>query len=555
MGGVVRAVKPPHHTNGSGNGAGVGRSSTLGAEDRVRPVEHVDMALEAAVLGALIVDSASAAASGVRPSDFYSGANGVLCGVLLALAATRGGRPVGAEALRSALLDAGKLEQVGGEGYLSQIDVAAFPLAAADYRRLRLLARRRVVAATARRVARAAGDELAAAMLAYDEARRELDLLERPAEAACLSIAEHALSMRPLGARYRTGFVGMDEAFRGGVPLGSLLMLNGAPAAGKTAFAAVLGDRWERAGCAVLYVAADQHVDGIVVRWAQLAGHSREAFEAEGIVGENVRAEFARANQGRALYPFDPYRDVRPRPLEQAITALEQVAGDRPRVLIVDSLQTVPCAAAEGAEGPRAAVDAVIGVLKNAARRGTTVIVLSEAHRGTYGAKSKVHQGKGIASGKESSAIEFQADALLYFAAVDGEPDLIDVEIAKNSRFGNGPCDVRLSLDRQRHTLTEIALESNEGAERAAERERARGKVHRDALELIKLLAKHPEGLGTRRLRDLARADGLKRSNGELDAALALLGGAAGVEGVRAVNRGTANACRWVAEPVPGGAL
>lgn len=451
----MRAVKPPH-TNGSGtHGAGGGRSGRLGDADRVRPVEHLDINLEGDVLNALVTYPEMIGPSGVQPSDFYAGANETICRVLLELVA-RGGR-VDFAALQAALADARLLEQVGGAAYLLRFS-ERFPARDVDVKRLRVLARRRVVAATARRVARATGDELGAALRALREAEAELQLVEHgDAGPEVLTLEQHALSIRPSGERRRTGFPTMDQAFRGGVPDGSLLMFNGAPGSGKTAFATVLGDRWEREGCAVLYYAADQHPDGILVRLAQLAGFSREAFEAPGRPGEAVRADFARGARGRLFTCFDPFGELVPRTLEQAIRALERMAGDRPRVLIVDSLQTAPCESASLIESPRARVDAVIAVLKAAARRGATVITLSEAHRGTYGAKSKTQQSKGIASGKESSGIEFQADALLYFAAVEGEPNLIDVEISKNSRFGDGTPDVRLSLDRGSHRLIEVA--------------------------------------------------------------------------------------------------
>jgi hypothetical protein len=138
-----------------------------------------------------------------------------------------------------------------------------------------------------------------------------------------------AHAMRPVGQRLSTGFETLDEAVRGGIPLGRVVALLGAPGAGKTGLAVYLMCLWELAGCAVAYLAADEPAEGIITRIGQHDGCSRELLESEGSVGDVARAELAARSVGRGIIVIDPDADESMRTIEDAHAALVHFACDR----------------------------------------------------------------------------------------------------------------------------------------------------------------------------------------------------------------------------------
>src|SRR5690242_16878861 len=168
--------------------------------------------------------------------------------------------------------------------------------------------------------------------------------------------------LKPVGMRLLTSFLTLDEATRGGIPLGRFIVFVGAPGAAKTTLSVFLADRWERQGATVCYIAADEPAEGIVMRLGQLSGWSRDALECESDAGEAVRAGFAQRSAGRRIIVLDP--DTHSLTLEDAAEALLEAGQDTPKVLVVDSLQQVRCRAAQGLESQRERVDAVVATCK-----------------------------------------------------------------------------------------------------------------------------------------------------------------------------------------------
>jgi KaiC/GvpD/RAD55 family RecA-like ATPase len=286
---------------------------------------------------------------------------------------------------------------------------------------------------------------------------REASEPPRPAYQLLGEMVEH--SLRPVGLRLPTGFATLDAATRGGIPVGRVVVINGAPAAGKSTVAVSLGNRFERAGAAVVFLAADEPADGILTRFGQLAGYSRDSLESEGPVGDSIRANFARSSADRRIAVIDPDAHDSMCTIEHAEQALLHLAGDRPRVLVVDSLQTARCTAADGAESLREKIDAKIAVIKAIAKRGTLVIAISEMSRAGYRSGSRAENISALAAGKESGSIEYAAALLLGLRSVAGETGLVDVEVAKN-RLGSGKPELRLRLDFDRADFEEVAAPS-----------------------------------------------------------------------------------------------
>jgi KaiC/GvpD/RAD55 family RecA-like ATPase len=297
-----------------------------------------------------------------------------------------------------------------------------------------------------------------------------------------------AVSLRPVGSRLVTGFATLDDATRGGIPSSRVVVLAGAPGAGKSGLAVYLMDCWERSGCAVVYLASDEPAEGIITRLGQLAGYSREGLECEGEVGDSVRGGFAKSVADRSIVVIDPDADENMASIEQAEQALLHLAGARRRVLVVDSLQTARCGAASAAESARAAIDAKLGVLKAIAKRGTLVVAISEMSRAGYRSGARTENISALAAGKESGSIEYGAALLLGLCSVKGEPGAVDVEVAKNRLGGNKP-EFRVQIDFARASFAEVCRPDND-------QERMHGEENKAARlreKVLSVVAQHRE--------------------------------------------------------------
>jgi replicative DNA helicase len=425
-------------------------------EDRL---ELHDLVLERAVLCAAMLLPGFALASKVVPDDFYSHSNGQIFAVLCKLASE--GKPHDTAALHDALHDAGRLGAVGGDEYLLAV-TETMPSDQTDTRRLRRLARRRAVHDAAALVAGKAGsDELPRYLAALDGARAALEAVDRDESVARIpTLSELALALGAVGTRLPTGLPALDAATRGGLPLGRFVALLGAPGASKTNLCAWLADGWERAGCAVAFLAADESREAIVTRLGQLDGHDREALEG---VDPGRRETFARSSRARAIVVIDPYDDELF--LEDAERLLLEGAGDRPRVMFVDSIQTVPCREALQYETTREQIEATVRVIKRICRRGTLVVAISEMSRAGYRTGKRDQDISALGAGAESRAIEYAAHLLIGLRSVTGEVGVVDLEVAKN-RLGSAKPEIRTRLDFSSLSWREIEKPEHDDVDR-----------------------------------------------------------------------------------------
>lgn len=260
---------------------------------------------------------------------------------------------------------------------------------------------------------------------------------------------ERALALGARGQCLPTGLPTLDEATRGGPRVGSFGVLGGAPGAGKTTLLCQVALYRLEAGDHVVLLAADESPDGLLIRLGQLLGIDREALEQ----GEpEARTALARAL--RAYSPRLELLDVADGwTVEDTADSLVMAAGEGPKFLGVDSIQTARALGTDTAEGPRARADAVVHALKRAARLGAFVLATSELARGAYRSNDPTQRTNSLAAFKESGSVEYGVDFALVLRTVTGEADLVDCELAKN-RLGARP-EFRLRLDRVRALFSE----------------------------------------------------------------------------------------------------
>ena len=497
-------------TNGDGHQTGV---------RKLRDAQHVDVAAERAFLGGCLLKPDLIMSSGVVAGDFFSEQLGIIWSAILHVYAD--GEHVDTDTVRAHLDDRGKLASIGGVATLLDL-TDAVPDGDFPARRIRKLARRRALDLAARRVVHGLSDDdsAARALAAFDVARAELDQHERGP--AVPTLAECYLAMRNVGQRLTTGIVALDDATRGGIPLGRFVSVLGAPGANKTNFCAYLADRFERAGCAVCFVAADESRDSVLVRLAQLAGYHRDAVEEDHV---GAREACARDAMARHMLVVDPREDRVT--LEDCERLLVAAAGDRPRVLLVDSVQKVKCTAAAQCENKREEIDAVVDVLDKMVARGTLIVAISEMSRAGYRSGNKAQDISALAASAESRAVEYASHLLLGLRGVKGERGVVDLEVAKN-RLGNDKPEIRIALDLDKLTWTPVEQTPDDPT--AAEvqaaalmRERVLEAARRHPSKSINALGRHVVGNRTAKLamvRELIEEGALSKVGGVIRVAL-----------------------------------
>ena len=261
------------------------------------------------------------------------------------------------------------------------------------------------------------------------------------------SPAERLLKMidRAKAPRLTTGLPTLDQATRGGYPMGKLVVVGGAPGAAKTGLVVSLAHHWATGDVPVVVVAADEAADNLAIRLGQQLGFDRVKLEA-GDAEECARAAMAIETLHR-LQLIDPD--------EGDGLYLEDIAGrlTEPSILIVDSLQSVRVRAAARATDRRAVIDAALTVLKAVRRDGHLVFVTCELARGAYRNADASANTNPLAAFKESGGIEYAVDQALVLVSRKGTGAIIDVVMPKN-RLGPKQ-DFALQLDFMRAQVAE----------------------------------------------------------------------------------------------------
>lgn len=245
----------------------------------------------------------------------------------------------------------------------------------------------------------------------------------------------------------------------GGVPVGKLCVLVGGPGSRKTGFGVHLADVFSRQGAAVLMMCADEGRRNIITRLGQRMGFSRSGLRDTSEIGEATRAEARRREKAldRVLRFAELEDEDDAQTIEDAHLELVSVAQGRPRVLIVDSLQTCRSESAEALDrpDPRQLVDRKMRMLRSFRRTGTLVFVISETARSFYGSRDKRVEFEDVVSAaKESGGVEFGADMVMGLVGDREDENAIEVVVGK-SRFGV-KTRFHVRWDRARATLSEF---------------------------------------------------------------------------------------------------
>ena len=254
-----------------------------------------------------------------------------------------------------------------------------------------------------------------------------------PVMRALRSLEERVRELVGLGpvVRLETGIKTLDASCRGGLPFRRLVVLGGAPGAGKTSLATWLGWKWAKTGVPVVVLAVDEGPEGTLMRIAQMEGISANRIEER-----DAEVLEALAQRVSSVPLTVVGEDDEGSTVEAAAALLAQKAEGQPAVLIVDSLQTVRCEGHDGKQSPKDRVDTVVRALKAVREKyGFMVVTTCELARGAYRSRNVAETINDLAAFKESGSIEYAAQTALVLRSVPEESQLIDVSVPKNRAY------------------------------------------------------------------------------------------------------------------------
>lgn len=432
----------------------------------------------------------------------------------------RAGRPIDSVQVATWLQDRGRLAQVGGWPYLTQVLNAAPAIAnvAAYAATVHAKARLRRLQEVCKR-ADARGYLPVADVDAFVEGvRAEVEGLRaassKPAATSALTLVERARAMLERGpvVRVATGLPTLDDNCRGGLPYGFVVSVGGAPGVGKTASVVQWAYTWARQGYDVAFVASDEGPDDILIRLALHEGLDREKLEARD------PAEMRELGERLVALPTLHLLDADDGwTLERAAAEVVRSRPDARLIIIADSVQTLAAASAIEGESPRAGVDRIMQTAKHLARSGVLVVLTSELGRGAYRNQAAVENTQALAAFKESGGIEYASQIAIVMRSLPKGDGVVEVEIPK----ARGCAKKGFCIEIDGHArVRECNAPSGPDQQQTKTRELA--KLEAQAVDVLRVVVAHP-GIGEMDLRREVKAAGLTVGKDVLGAAVVLL--------------------------------
>jgi replicative DNA helicase len=265
---------------------------------------------------------------------------------------------------------------------------------------------------------------------------------------------------------HTTGFPRLDTIL-GGLDRGRLSVLLAPPGAGKTTLSNQLAAHVAATGAPVLYVSFENSTEDLILKQlARIAGKNAQDIRRGRIDPETLKAAHRTffAGAGQRLFYIDGNSATT---IETISAAVEQLQGAYPKtypLIVIDYLQRLALTATASARGSglddmRGRVSGIAQQLRGLANDTDCHIwAISSVARADYKNGDKV----GIASGAESSGIEFAADAMLTYAPGPGATlsnttDPFVLGVVKNR---HGESDKSVAIAREKHTmrLTEVDM-------------------------------------------------------------------------------------------------
>ncbi|MDA8126072.1 MAG: replicative DNA helicase [Deltaproteobacteria bacterium] len=411
---------------------------------------------ERAVLGTIITDNAAlgAVVEVIDASDFYSVVHSKVFSAILAM--TDRNEPVDLVTLSNALRDQGRLEQIGGLAYLSELaDNAGSPLIVSHYVRIvkEKSIDRAIIAAASKMMDGAYSSEKSTEE-AVSEAQQTILSLSMSKGKRCIQtardIAKQTFAMIEDRSKRGDALTGISTGLRKldeitlGLQPGELFILAGRPGEGKTALAISIAHHAAKEGTPVFLHSLEMPALTLMVRMLSGATGIDSHQLRRGAVFGDAWGKLTRATEAMGAIPLfiDDGTDMTP--AELRATARRVKADHEIGLLLVDYMQLMR---ANGRYETREREVAEISrTLKGIARElNIPVIGLSQLNRKVDDRANKAPQ---LSDLRESGAIEQDADviAFIYKGEVQGT---VKIHIAKDRNGPTGIIDARFDVTTQ----------------------------------------------------------------------------------------------------------
>jgi KaiC/GvpD/RAD55 family RecA-like ATPase len=297
--------------------------------------------------------------------------------------------------------------------------------------------------------------------------------------------------------RFPTALPSIDAHTRGGLPLGKVVTITGAPGTGKTALAIQLGmEAVLNGGVALLGLFPDEGREAAAIRIGQNLGFDRQKLEER---DPTAIAKFAKAVANLAVFLPDP--DEVGNTLEAAVTRVRHaVFSGHVLVVIIDSTQTANRDAGREEENPRLRIEALMDSLKRESRRFPALILnVSQVSRASYQHRKPEDNVIALAAGAESRSIEFASDMKLDLS---GDPETVVWLYASKNRLGDSTkFKVPLKFDFEAARFRETTLAEARQREADNRNRQKREQIEAGKEQIVRILSKEQDGLGTNALR------------------------------------------------------
>jgi KaiC/GvpD/RAD55 family RecA-like ATPase len=345
-----------------------------------------------------------------------------------------------------------------------------------------------------------AGTQVEPAVLHYVEPAydAETTALIREPWRVLPTIATTLATMPPPGERLATGIPTLDRHSRGGFARGRVYTFVGPPGKGKTALVAQLCRTFAaNDGALVVGFFVDEGSWQVCMMVCEGLGFDRETLE-----DSYATIQEAVAEKTRSLQIYLPRPDGPDTVLEAVDEWLAGAPEDTPIVIAADSVQRVRPHKGEPPATRKEHAEAVMTTARRLAdRHNATVLLCAKANRASWSHKNPADNLNALASALDSSAIEYDSDALFFMGGDPSQRSFLHIE---KNRPGDGQrVRIALGFDRDRATFAEIDEEAAEAEAEEQEQQRAEAAWSADEKKVLKTARKHP-GRSARALRPLA---------------------------------------------------
>lgn len=252
------------------------------------------------------------------------------------------------------------------------------------------------------------------------------------------NLRERLALMRDNAPKFALGIEPLDELTRGGVRVSHTVVIGGAPGAGKSTLMCQMARYLCLNEIPTAILCADEEAQAFDIKNMQSIGIPRNRAEDPG--EEEIKLAHDKFKDA-PLWLFEDDTTV-----EEMFEGMVDLYGDKPKAILIDSIQTARTEMSAEIDNLRQRVDDTLSTCKRLARETSSILITtSELSRGSYRSRDAKEQVNDLAAFKESGGIEYAATVAIVLRTDAGGSDIVTASVAKNRLGRRG--EFKLKLD------------------------------------------------------------------------------------------------------------